>query len=291
MLFLLIGCLVITQEEYDQKMVELSPLSEQNETGEEIVFYLAANNKTIFCPDATLGSTGIIDDIIYTKRDRNGLDELIDLEAWTDLETSCTSGVTNMSELLSGSSFNGDLSSWDVSNVTNMDSMFREATLFNGDISNWDTSNVTNMHAMFVEAELFNSDISAWNVSNVTNMNGTFAACPFNGDISNWDVSNVTNMEAMFGFATAFEGDLSSWNTSNVTNMQEMFAYTEVFNSDISSWDVSTVDNMEGLFRSATAFNQDLSDWCVEQIASVPDNFDNGATSWTEPQPVWGTCP
>ena len=39
----------------------------------------------------------------------------------------------------------GDISRWDVSNVTNMHNMFSYAKSFNGDISNWDVSKVTNM--------------------------------------------------------------------------------------------------------------------------------------------------
>ena len=46
-------------------------------------------------------------------------------------------------------SFNGDISSWDVSNVTNMDYMFYGATSFNGDLSSWDVSSVTNIDDMF----------------------------------------------------------------------------------------------------------------------------------------------
>jgi surface protein len=42
-------------------------------------------------------------------------------------------------------SFNGDLSNWKVSNVTDMSGMFERAGSFNGDLSNWDVSNVTNM--------------------------------------------------------------------------------------------------------------------------------------------------
>ena len=38
--------------------------------------------------------------------------------------------------------FNQDLNNWDVSNVTNMSSMFDDATNFNQDISSWDVSNV-----------------------------------------------------------------------------------------------------------------------------------------------------
>jgi surface protein len=40
--------------------------------------------------------------------------------------------------------FNGDISQWDVSNVTDMSFMFYRSN-FTGDISKWDVSNVTNM--------------------------------------------------------------------------------------------------------------------------------------------------
>ena len=39
-----------------------------------------------------------------------------------------------------------------------------------GEISNWDVSNVTNMEYMFVHASSFNQPLNKWNVSNVTNM-------------------------------------------------------------------------------------------------------------------------
>ena len=43
--------------------------------------------------------------------------------------------------------FNGDLSGWDVRNVTDMSSMFCSAAAFNGDLSGWDVRNVTDMRA------------------------------------------------------------------------------------------------------------------------------------------------
>jgi surface protein len=39
-----------------------------------------------------------------------------------------------MTDLFNWSEFNGDISKWDVSNVTNMKHMFKDS-LFNGDIS------------------------------------------------------------------------------------------------------------------------------------------------------------
>jgi surface protein len=86
-----------------------------------------------------------------------------------------------------------------------MEAMFQCAVSFNGDISGWDVSKVTNMSYMFscyTEGQevvsAFNGDISKWNVSKVTNMRCMFQhAVSFNGDISGWDVSNVTNMQDM----------------------------------------------------------------------------------------------
>ena len=50
----------------------------------------------------------------------------------------------------------------------NMAGMFWGATSFNGDLSGWNVSNVTNMSDMFSGATSFNGDLSGWNVSNVT---------------------------------------------------------------------------------------------------------------------------
>jgi surface protein len=83
--------------------------------------------------------------------------------------------VTNMYAMFShAGSFNGDLSSWDVSNVENMDTMFFYARIFNQDLSNWDTSNVTNMSRMFYRADLFDQNLGAWDIGNVTTMENMF---------------------------------------------------------------------------------------------------------------------
>ena len=78
-------------------------------------------------------------------------------------------------------SFNGDISSWNVSSVTSMASMFYNNDSFNGDISSWDVSNVATISYMFYNAESFNQDIGGWDVSNITDMRGVFGnASSFN---------------------------------------------------------------------------------------------------------------
>jgi surface protein len=83
------------------------------------------------------------------------------------------------------------------------------ATETYGPIEEWDVSNVTDMSSIFANAQKFNQDISQWNVSNVTDMNGMFNnAQKFNQDISQWLVSNVTDMSDMFCNAYKFNQNM-----------------------------------------------------------------------------------
>ena len=45
--------------------------------------------------------------------------------------------------------FNGDLSAWNVANVTDMECMFKGAVAFNGDLSAWNVANVREMDSIF----------------------------------------------------------------------------------------------------------------------------------------------
>jgi surface protein len=113
------------------------------------------------------------------------------------------------------SSFNQPINSWDVSNVTNMNSLFY-ATPFNQPLSGWNVSNVTDMNNMF-RLSSFNQPINNWNVSKVTNMDSMFQVCPFNQPLNSWDVSKVTNMQSMFS-NSPFDQNIGNWNVSGVTN-------------------------------------------------------------------------
>jgi surface protein len=104
-----------------------------------------------------------------------------------------------MESMFRSSSANPDTSNWNVSNVTNMNQMFRFASSANPGTTNWDVSSVTDMYFMFNAASSANPDTTNWDVSNVTNMNRTFlSASSANPDTSNWDVSNVTDMSFIF---------------------------------------------------------------------------------------------
>ncbi|WP_434343621.1 BspA family leucine-rich repeat surface protein [Mycoplasma sp. 06067-C1-B144P-99-0482-3] len=102
-----------------------------------------------------------------------------------------------------------NLDNWNVSNVTDMESMFYEAEKFNQNISKWNTKNVKIMTSLFIGAKNFNQPLNSWNVSNVRQMSEMFReAINFNQDLNDWDVSNVTDMESMFQDAKSFNGKL-----------------------------------------------------------------------------------
>lgn len=100
----------------------------------------------------------------------------------------------------------------DLFNLESVSEMFFDASSFNDDISNWDVSLVTNLSKAFQNASTFNRDIGAWNTSSTVTMSAMFAgATSFNQDISNWDVSKVTAMNSMFSGNGAFNQDISKW--------------------------------------------------------------------------------
>jgi surface protein len=62
-----------------------------------------------------------------------------------------------------------------------------------------DLSGVTSMRSMFRNAAAFNDPVNHWDVSNVQDMQSVFRLTPsFNQPLNDWDVSNVTNMRTMF---------------------------------------------------------------------------------------------
>ncbi|MFT5359735.1 MAG: surface protein, partial [Candidatus Paceibacteria bacterium] len=180
----------------------------------------------------------------------------------------------------------------DLSSVTNLDSMFFQATSFNQDISGWDVSNVTSMLQMFYGATSFNQPLNAWGADTalVNNMANMFSgATSFNQDISGWDVSSVTNMSSMFFQATSFNQDISGWDVSSVLTMQGMFGGATAFDQPLNAWgaDTALVDDMKWMFLNAISFNQDISGWDVSSVTDMSNMF-QGATVFDQPLNAWG---
>jgi len=199
------------------------------------------------------------------------------------------SETTNLFEAFySADLFNGPVAQWDVSNVTNMGSLFYNTTM-GEDISNWDTSSVTDMSDMFWNAGCFNAPIGEWDVSSVRDMHGMFGnAYCFNQDLSAWNTSNVTDMAGMFHGTERFNQDLTSWNTAKVTTMRRMFREAKAFNAPIGAWDTSRVSSMDEMFYLAPAFNQPIGEWNTGSVQTMNRMF-YGATEFNQPIGAWDT--
>jgi surface protein len=202
------------------------------------------------------------------------------------------SHVTDMSSMFSeATSFNQSINHWDVSNVTNMESLFSGADAFNQPLDNWDVSNVIYMRNMFDDAISFNQPLNSWDVSSVTTMAGMFSsAIVFNQPLDNWNVSNVTDLRGMFSNShegeIAFNQSLDSWDVSNVTDVSGMFYKATSFNQPLNNWNVSNVTDMGGMFTMATSFNQPLDNWNVSNVTNMLGLFDH-AISFNQPLNSW----
>ena len=67
----------------------------------------------------------------------------------------------------------GPINNWGVSNVTNMNELFKDKTTFNDNISGWDVSNVTSMNNMFNSATSFNKPLGS---NSYVNLDPVFVA-------------------------------------------------------------------------------------------------------------------
>ena len=183
--------------------------------------------------------------------------------------------------------FNQDLSTWDVSNVTDMKGMFKDCEYFNQSISLWNTANVTDMSYMFDGCYSYDKDVSSLNVGNVTNMSHMFRGCEsFISPLNTWDVSKVTDMSYMFMGCASFDGAVSSWNTVSVTNMSHMFDGCSVFNQVVRNWNVSNVTDMSYMFNLCETYNKPLTEWNVASVTNMQKMFSE-SYMFNKPLATW----
>jgi len=189
--------------------------------------------------------------------------------------------VSSMREMFKDAEkFNGDIGGWDVSNVENMLQMFASAGSFNRDIGDWDVSKVNTMKIMFNQADSFNKDISGWDVSGVSDMESMFlGADSFGQDIGDWDVSNVENMTNMFSFAglspTNYDATLIGWSRLNLKSIV-------YFHAGESQYTVSAESARESIIDSG---------WSIQDEGKTPvvNVSITGSPDYTPPPATPGT--
>lgn len=194
-----------------------------------------------------------------------------------------TNQWTDLSSCFFNSVFNQPLNNWDLSNCTNVASIFNNASAWNQDISAWDVSSVQNFGGFNTLGNNTNMNISLWDTSSATNMGAMFRNSfgTFNEDLSAWNVSGVTSFSLMFSECPAFNANLSAWNVGSATNFSTMFGNNLSQTTDFSSWNVSNGVNFSGMFRNCTngSFNWTINSWNMSNATNTSTMF-QGASSW-----------
>lgn len=104
-----------------------------------------------------------------------------------------------------GPEYYGNPNTWDTSLITDLSFLFFKKDQENHpDISTWDVSKVTNMQGTFSNSR-FNGELKDWNVASVTDFSFTFANnVVFNQELKRWNVQDATTMKYMFDNAYSF---------------------------------------------------------------------------------------
>lgn len=213
--------------------------------------------------------------------------------------------LRSVEQMFAFSNFDGDLSSWDLSNVTRFDGLFQGARQYTGRdeeglstvfrLRGGSTAETKSMESMFSGAAMFNADLSEWDVSDVTTTKRMFAgATQFNSPLFAVDgETRVADVSEMFKGARSFDQDLSNWNLVYVRDMSSFLEDATSFNSPVpqldgvlhgptTQWEREALEadqTMAKMFRNATRFNQSLEHWNVERVENM-EMMLHGATSF-----------
>ena len=213
-----------------------------------------------------------------------------------------TENVETMSGLFESTTFNGNIASWNTTNVrdfsffaannplfdgysitdwstlsaTSMAHMFDGCVGLRGDFASFDVSNVQDFSYMFRGTSTWTSDLASWQTGSAINMTSMFEGCRFfNRDLNAWDTSNVLSMRAQFRDATSFFGLISNWTVGKVVGFSSMFENAERFDGDVRNWDVGSAVDFSSMFKGSS-FNRDISNWNISsQVEDMSQMFSN----------------
>ena len=144
---------------------------------------------------------------------------------------------------------------------------------FDLDITSWNMSQATNLEGMFQGCEKFNQNIGKWNTFQVKNLKHTFSKCArFNQKLL-WDVSQVENMLGTFDNCFEYNQPLSDWNVSQVKNMRGMFMGCFKFNQNLSDWKMDTVQDVSWMFYKCQRLYQNFDTWDLSRIPKKQNIF------------------
>lgn len=142
-----------------------------------------------------------------------------------------------------------------VDRVTDMSSMFADATIYNLDITGWNTKCLNKINFMFSGFQGKAKGIGGMRVSNVESMRGTFSNMDLDLDLSGWDTSSCTDFSLMF----------EKYNKQKYSKDREL--------KGVGDFNVSCAADMFGMFRHSILEHMDLKNWVMAENCDVSQMF------------------
>ena len=155
---------------------------------------------------------------------------------------------------------------------------FQGADVFNQDISSWDVSGVTNFTACFQDADAFNQPIGSWTINTTpganVNMEGMLYRTPaFNQNISSWDMSEVSKISQFGAYNYANGFSAPGITTDKITSLQLVSRNTNSNSSWFTSIDWSNVTTIYYAFEGNETLNQDFGDVDISSLTNATAAF------------------
>ena len=113
---------------------------------------------------------------------------------WTAIDYPNWSNVTRMSGTFRSSSFNGNLTNWDFSNVNRIDVSFFSASSYTGEgLGSIDVGNVTNF-LLAISNTSVDQNLSSWDITSATNFSSfasstTFSTSNYDAILIGWEAT------------------------------------------------------------------------------------------------------
>lgn len=219
----------------------------------------------------------------YKPKTREELIELVKMRMRNegsdcDLNDIDTSLITDMSRIFAFSAFCGNVSKWDVSNVTNMTSMFNSTyKMTELDLSDWDFSNVEDITTMFNKGSIEHIYLNDTLGESLKKVDGAFMACSNLIELegisnlinSNNDVKSVGQL--FYGCKELKTLDLENWDTSNVEIFDRMFYNNLKLKQvkGIENFNFNNATIISGILYNCKELDADLSNWKLNKANKV----------------------
>ena len=165
----------------------------------------------------------------------NGGDKvkITDVSNWGNLTITTNKAFFGCSNLL--------VSATDAPTIstTDLQSTFRATDLTGADLTSWDVSGVTNFLGCFFQSDFEGGNVSTWDVSSGVDFDSCFGFSDFDGDVSSWNLASALYVDFLFYSTPNFNSDITI--TSATTNVNSMLQRAPSFDQDISNWSVAQI--------------------------------------------------